>query len=124
MPQALKRNSIEPGRNVRSSLHVLRLPHSMHMASLSITPGRPLQGTISVPGDKSITHRAIILAALANGMSTVAHYSRGEDCLNTIRALQALGIRIDVSVEELRVYGRGVLGVGAPRVAGDWRAFG
>ena len=86
----------------------------MHMASLSITPGRPLQGTISVPGDKSITHRAIILAALANGMSTVAHYSRGEDCLNTMRALQALGIRIDASVEELRVYGKGLWGLTEP----------
>ena len=81
------------------------------MASLTITPGRPLQGTISVPGDKSITHRAIILTALANGVSTVARYCRGEDCLNTMRAFQALGIRIDESVEELRVYGKGLWGL-------------
>ena len=84
------------------------------MASLTITPGRPLQGTISVPGDKSITHRAIILTALANGVSTVARYCRGEDCLNTIRALQALGVRIDESVEELRVHGKGLWGLTEP----------
>ena len=84
------------------------------MASLTIIPGRPLQGTISVPGDKSITHRAIILTALANGVSTVARYCRGEDCLNTMRAFQALGIRIDESVEELRVYGKGLWGLTEP----------
>ena len=81
------------------------------MASLTITPGRPLQGTISVPGDKSITHRAIILTALANGTSTVSRYCRGEDCLNTMRALQGLGIRIDESDEELCVHGKGLWGL-------------
>lgn len=81
------------------------------MASLTITPGRPLQGTISVPGDKSITHRAIILTALADGVSRVVRYCRGEDCLNTMHALQALGIRIDESAEDLRVYGKGLWGL-------------
>jgi 3-phosphoshikimate 1-carboxyvinyltransferase len=84
------------------------------MASLTIIPGRPLRGTISVPGDKSITHRAIILTALANGVSTIASYCRGEDCLNTMRAIQALGLRIDESVEELRVYGKGLWGLTEP----------
>ncbi|NOT23380.1 MAG: 3-phosphoshikimate 1-carboxyvinyltransferase [Nitrospiraceae bacterium] len=84
------------------------------MTSLTITPGGPLRGTISVPGDKSITHRAVILTALANGVSTVADYCRGEDCLNTMRAFQALGIRIDESVEELRVYGKGLWGLTEP----------
>src|SRR4029078_7457233 len=84
------------------------------MASLSITPGRSLLGTISVPGDKSITHRAIILAALANGVRTMLNYGGGEDCLNTMRAFQALGIRVDESVEELRVYGKGLWGLTEP----------
>ena len=84
------------------------------MESLIITPGRPLQGTISVPGDKSITHRAIILTALANGVSTVVGYCRGEDCLNTMRAFQDLGVRIDASVDELRVYGKGLWGLTEP----------
>src|SRR5262249_45099418 len=84
------------------------------MASLTITPTGPLQGMISVPGDKSITHRAIILTALANGVSSIAHYCRGEDCLNTMRAFQALGIRIEDSTAELRVHGKGFWGLTEP----------
>ena len=84
------------------------------MASLTITPGRPLQGTISVPGDKSITHRAIILTALASGVSRVSRYCRGEDCLNTMRAFQALGVRIDESADELCVHGKGLWGLIEP----------
>ena len=84
------------------------------MASLTITPGRPLRGTITVPGDKSITHRAIILTALAEGTGTIKGYCRGEDCLNTMRAMQSLGVKIDESVEELRVQGKGLWGLTEP----------
>ncbi|NGZ10179.1 MAG: 3-phosphoshikimate 1-carboxyvinyltransferase, partial [Nitrospira sp. LK70] len=64
------------------------------MTSLTITPGRPLRGMTAVPGDKSLTHRAIILTALAEGTSTITGYCQGEDCLNTMRAFQGLGIPI------------------------------
>ena len=84
------------------------------MATLTITPGRSLRGTIAVPGDKSITHRAIILTALAEGVGTLKHYCRGEDCLNTMRALQTLGVRIDETPDELRVYGKGLWGLTEP----------
>lgn len=84
------------------------------MASLTITPGQPLTGTIAVPGDKSVTHRAIILASLAEGTSVVSRYCRGEDCLNTMRAFHALGIRIDETPEQLTVYGKGFWGLAEP----------
>ncbi len=84
------------------------------MASLTITPGRALKGTISVPGDKSITHRAIILTSLAEGTSTIKGYCRGEDCLNTMRALRSLGVTIDESVQELQVHGKGLWGLMEP----------
>ena len=84
------------------------------MASLTITPGKALRGTISVPGDKSITHRAIILTGLAEGTSTIKRYCRGADCLNTMRALQSLGVKIDESVDELRVHGKGLWGLTEP----------
>jgi len=84
------------------------------MPTLTITPGKPLRGTIAVPGDKSITHRAIILTALAEGTSRIKRYCRGEDCLNTMRALQALGVTIDETVEELRVHGKGLWGLTEP----------
>ena len=81
------------------------------MASLTIVPGKPLRGTIAVPGDKSITHRAIILTALAEGVGRIKGYCRGEDCLNTMRALQALGVTIDETKDELRVHGKGLWGL-------------
>lgn len=84
------------------------------MASLTITPAGPLRGTISVPGDKSITHRAIILSALAEGESTIASYCRGEDCLHTMRAFQAMGIQIEEQPDRLRVRGKGLWGLTEP----------
>lgn len=81
------------------------------MASLTITPGRALTGTLTVPGDKSVTHRAIILTSLAEGESRLSSYCRGEDCLNTMRAFQALGIHIDEQPDMLRVHGKGMWGL-------------
>jgi 3-phosphoshikimate 1-carboxyvinyltransferase len=84
------------------------------MATLTITPGKSLRGSIVVPGDKSVTHRAIILASLAEGVSRVSDYCRGEDCLNTMRALRSLGVRIDDTPQELQVYGKGLWGLAEP----------
>jgi 3-phosphoshikimate 1-carboxyvinyltransferase len=84
------------------------------MTSLTITPGRPLKGTTTVPGDKSLTHRAIILTALGEGTSTVTGYCQGEDCLNTMRALQGMGIPITQTPTELTVCGKGFWGLSEP----------
>jgi len=84
------------------------------MTSLTITPGRPLRGTTTVPGDKSLTHRAIILTALGEGTSTIAGYCQGEDCLNTMRAFQGLGIPITQTPTELAVCGKGFWGLSEP----------
>ena len=84
------------------------------MSALTITPAGPLKGTIVVPGDKSITHRAIILSALAEGDSVLSSYCRGEDCLNTMRIFQAMGIQIEERPEQLRVRGKGCWGLAEP----------
>lgn len=84
------------------------------MTALTIIPGRPLSGTTTVPGDKSLTHRAIILTALAEGTSTIAGYCQGEDCLNTMRAFQGLGIPITQTPTELTVFGKGFWGLSEP----------
>lgn len=89
------------------------------MTSLTIIPGRPLKGTVTVPGDKSLTHRAIILTALAEGTSTISSYCQGEDCLNTMRALQGLGIPITQAATELTVHGKGFWGLTEPSVPID-----
>lgn len=84
------------------------------MTSLTIKPVGPLNGTMTVPGDKSITHRAIMLSALANGETRIAGYCSGEDCLNTVRAFRAMGIHIEERPETLHVYGKGQWGLTEP----------
>ncbi len=84
------------------------------MSSLTITPKGPLRGTVHVPGDKSITHRALILSALAEGDSTIRGYCRGEDCLNTLSVLQKLGIPIEVEPDQVHVSGKGLWGLTEP----------
>jgi 3-phosphoshikimate 1-carboxyvinyltransferase len=78
------------------------------VSTLSVRQVRGIQGEISVPGDKSMSHRAVLLAALADGTTTITGFLPGEDCLCTMRALQAMGCAIEViSDTELRVHGTG-----------------
>jgi len=82
---------------------------------LTARRGGPLQGRIRVPGDKSISHRALILAAMTVGESTVSGLLEGEDVLNTAKAMRALGARLERSPEGLwRVHGVGVGGFAQP----------
>lgn len=55
-----------------------------------------LQGVLTVPGDKSISHRAAILGGLADGVTEVDNFLCSEDCLNTLRAMEQLGARVEV----------------------------
>ncbi|MBB5208504.1 3-phosphoshikimate 1-carboxyvinyltransferase [Chiayiivirga flava] len=76
---------------------------------------RPLSGELRVPGDKSVSHRAIMLGALADGMSTVTGFLEGEDTLATAAAFRAMGVRIDSEGEGRRiVHGVGLHGLQAP----------
>ena len=85
------------------------------MKTLTIIPQGPLLGTIRVPGDKSITHRALILSALAEGSAVISGCSQGEDCLNTLKALQEMGVSIVKRGENLlQVEGRGLWGLREP----------
>src|SRR6476661_1820108 len=62
---------------------------------------------ITVPGDKSISHRAVILAALSNGVCTLRGFLPSEDCMHTVNALRALGVQIDQPhPDELIVHGK------------------
>ena len=82
---------------------------------LTARRGGPLQGRIRVPGDKSISHRALILGALTVGESTVAGLLEGEDVLHTAAAIRALGARLERSPEGLwRIHGVGVAGFAQP----------
>lgn len=78
-------------------------------------PARRMQGSLRVPGDKSISHRAVMLAAIARGDSRITGFLPGEDCLATMRAFAAMGVPIDrVGDTELRISGVGMRGLQAP----------
>jgi 3-phosphoshikimate 1-carboxyvinyltransferase len=76
------------------------------------SPGQPLRGRLRVPGDKSISHRALMLAAIAEGRSHIRGFLEGEDTRATARALQLLGVRIEAPAEGERVvHGVGLHGL-------------
>ncbi|HRO86657.1 3-phosphoshikimate 1-carboxyvinyltransferase [Denitratimonas tolerans] len=78
-------------------------------------PGTPLRGTIRVPGDKSISHRAMMLGALADGVTRVSGFLEGEDTLATAAAFRAMGVRIeDDGPGRKIVHGAGIDGLRAP----------
>jgi 3-phosphoshikimate 1-carboxyvinyltransferase len=64
-------------------------------ASYRVTPSRRVSGAIRVPGDKSISHRSLMLGGIADGITEVTGFLDSADCLSTLGALQAMGVRID-----------------------------
>ena len=85
------------------------------MASLTATPAEALHGTARVPGDKSISHRALMLAGLAVGESEIHGLLEGEDALCTAAAMRALGAEVERGTDGVyRVWGRGIGGLRAP----------
>ena len=84
--------------------------------SFHVEPGGSVQGKIRVAGDKSISHRSIILGAIANGITHVKGFLEGEDALNTVAAFREMGVTI-VGPEngEMTIYGVGKHGLKAPR---------
>lgn len=79
-----------------------------------IQPADKLSGAIRLPGDKSISHRWAMIAALAEGKTTIHDYSTGEDCHSTLRILQALGIEVEDGGSEVSITGKGLDGLTAP----------
>ena len=83
-------------------------------------PGGPLRGTVSVPGDKSISHRSLMLSALAVGESRVSGLLEGEDVLSTATAMRALGAQIERGADGVwRIHGVGVGSLIQPATALD-----
>ncbi|QDP40455.1 3-phosphoshikimate 1-carboxyvinyltransferase [Radiobacillus deserti] len=68
----------------------------------------PLKGRLTVPGDKSISHRAVIFGSLAKGTTTITHFLDGEDCFRTIDAFRAMGVPIQVEGDHVTIQGHGV----------------
>ena len=89
----------------------------MTLINLTSHPiSRPIHGTISVPGDKSISHRSIIFGSIARGTTVVEGFLQGADCLATLAAFRAMGVVIDDSVaHRLQIHGVGKSGLKPPK---------
>ena len=76
----------------------------------------PLLGTVTVPGDKSISHRAVMFGSIADGTTEIANFLPGADCLSTIRCFRQMGIDIELSADQTHVlvHGRGLHGLQEP----------
>ena len=90
--------------------------HSTTASPMTSAQGNPLRGRVRVPGDKSISHRALILGALAVGSTRISQLLEGEDVINTGKAMRALGARVErEGVGQWRVDGVGIGGFAQPR---------
>ena len=75
---------------------------------------KPLTGEVTVPGDKSISHRGIMLGAIAKGTTSITNFLKGADCLSTIACFRKMGIEIEEKGKEILVHGKGLHGLQAP----------
>lgn len=118
--EGLKQSAVQSGSR---SGKTVNLTKTSIMASDSQLKGKELrtnlaglQANLTVPGDKSISHRSIIFASVAEGQSRVTGFLRAEDCLATIAVMRQLGVEIkdDASQDEVVIEGRGWSGLRAP----------
>ena len=65
----------------------------------------PLRGEITIPGDKSISHRSIMFGALAKGTTEITNFLKGADCLSTIDCFRKLGVQVEESSDTILVHG-------------------
>jgi len=85
------------------------------MSDLVIKPSRGLRGEITLPGDKSLSHRSVIFASIAEGVTTINGFLTGEDTQNTAKAAQKMGIQVDgLGTDHLIVHGKGLDGLSEP----------
>lgn len=81
---------------------------------MKITKSSALRGEITVPGDKSISHRSIMFGAISKGLTEITNFLQGADCLSTISCFQKLGISIENTPHKILVHGKGLRGLCAP----------
>jgi 3-phosphoshikimate 1-carboxyvinyltransferase len=79
-----------------------------------VEPSASVQGGVAVPGDKSISHRAVLVGAIAEGESVVTGFGRSADTESTVAAVRALGVRVEEDRDTMRIAGAGLRGLQAP----------
>lgn len=73
-----------------------------------------MRGELTVPGDKSISHRAVMLGSIAQGTTEITNFLKGADCLSTIRCFRQMGVSIEEKPDCILVHGRGLRGLTSP----------
>lgn len=86
---------------------------------MKFTKSLPLKGELTIPGDKSISHRAVMLGAISQGTTSVTNFLRGADCLSTISCFRKMGIAIEENPTEILIHGKGLHGLSAPETVLD-----
>lgn len=81
---------------------------------LSTSKAETIRGTVRVPGDKSISHRAVMFSSIAKGTSEIRGFLEAEDCLSTMACFQAMGVEMERSSDLIKVHGRGLRGLKEP----------
>ena len=81
---------------------------------MKVSKSSPLRGELTVPGDKSISHRAVMFGSISEGLTEITDFLQGADCLSTISCFRKMGIEIENTGERILVHGRGLHGLTAP----------
>ncbi|MEA1960987.1 MAG: 3-phosphoshikimate 1-carboxyvinyltransferase [Bacillota bacterium] len=82
---------------------------------LIVKPKKKFQAAVPVPGDKSISHRSVIIGAIADGVTEIENFLPGQDCLSTVQCMRQLGVDIEqINDTHFKVYGKGVNGLKEP----------
>ena len=84
------------------------------MSVRTISPAKGLKGEVTIPGDKSISHRSIMLGSIALGTTEITHFLEGADCLSTIDCFRKMGVDIERKPSSILVHGKGLRGLTAP----------
>lgn len=84
------------------------------MSVRTIAPTSGLKGEVTIPGDKSISHRSIMLGSIALGTTEITHFLEGADCLSTIDCFRKMGVEIERKPSSILVHGKGLRGLTAP----------
>ena len=75
---------------------------------------KTLKGEVTVPGDKSVSHRAVMFGSIAKGLTEITNFLQGADCLSTISCFGKLGIEIENGPDKILIHGKGLHGLTAP----------
>ncbi len=85
------------------------------MENVTITPKKYIRGEIEPPGDKSISHRSVMLASLADGKSVIENFLDADDCLSTVNSFKSMGVDVNISEKFITINGVGLNGLRSPK---------